>query len=262
MFEHRELAERHTFLEQELEMAARVQQSLFPAGLPQIEGFRFDSFYRPCHAMGGDYYDFSLRPERLVLLISDVSGHGVQAALASLLLKAIFHDAALRAQDPAELLHQMNTRLHRFLPEGMFAAGIVVWLDRLTARLRLGSAGLPCPFVLCPSEQRLDEVPLAGFPLGIFGADGPICFDVKEVKLVPGDVLLIASDGLGETCGKDDEFFQDRQLRLALTELLGSDGGQVIEGLVERAQLFCEGKPQRDDVSLIAITRVDSANIR
>jgi serine phosphatase RsbU (regulator of sigma subunit) len=256
--EHRNLAERHTSLERELEMAARVQQSLFPVEPPQIKGFQFSSFYRPCHAMGGDYYDFSLRPERLALLVSDVSGHGVQAALASMLLKAIFHDAAMRSQDPVELLQQMNVRLHRFLPEGMFAAAIVVWLDRVTETLHLGSAGLPCPFVLCPSEQRLDEVPLAGFPLGIFGADGPSCFDVQEVKMAPRDVLLIASDGLSETCGKNDEFFQDRELRLALVELLGKDGDQVIQGLVERAQVFCEGRPQQDDISLIAITRAST----
>jgi sigma-B regulation protein RsbU (phosphoserine phosphatase) len=173
-----------------------------------------------------------------------------------MLLKAIFHDAAMRARGPGDLLEQMNARLHSFLPEGMFAAAIVVWLDLLTGTLRLGSAGLPCPFILCPSEQRLDEIPLSGFPLGIFGDGGPACFDVKEVSLIPGDVLLMASDGLGEICGRDDEFFQDRQLRPALTELLGRDGSQIIESLVERAQLFCEGRPQPDDVSLIAITRV------
>jgi serine phosphatase RsbU (regulator of sigma subunit) len=253
--EHRNLAERHTSLERELEMAARVQQSLFPAEPPQIEGFQFSSFYRPCRAIGGDYYDFFMRPERLVFLVSDVSGHGVQAALASMLLKAIFHDAEVRAQDPAELLRQMNTQLHRFLPEGMFAAAIVVWLDRLAERLYLGSAGLPRPFVLCSSERRLDEIPLTGLPLGIFGAGGPGCFDVKEVKMSPQDVLLITSDGLSETSGRDDELFEDRELRLSLLELLGKDGGQVIQGLVERAHVFSGGRPQRDDLSLIAITR-------
>jgi phosphoserine phosphatase RsbU/P len=253
--EHRNLAERHTSLERELEMAARVQQSLFPAEPPRIEGFQFSSFYRPCRAIGGDYYDFSLRPERLVLLVSDVSGHGVQAALASMLLKAIFHDAEMRAEDPDDLLRQMNIQLHRFLPEGMFAAAIVVWLDRVSGKLYLGSAGLPRPFVLCSSEQRLDEIPLTGFPLGIFGVGGPSCFDVKEVEMSPRDVLMITSDGLTETSGKDDELFQDRELRSTLLELLGKDGGQVIERLVERAHAFSAGRPQRDDLSLIAITR-------
>jgi serine phosphatase RsbU (regulator of sigma subunit) len=256
--EHRQLAERHTFLEQELEMAARVQQSLFPIDFPAIEGFRFHSFYQPCRAIGGDYYDFSLGAERAVLLVSDVSGHGIQAALASMLLKAIFHETAVRAQGPAELLEHMNMRLHRFLPEGMFAAALVAWLDLTIGRLQLGSAGLPCPFVLRSSECRLDEIPLGGFPLGIFGTCDPACFDVKEVRLVPGDVLLIASDGLSDICGKNDECFQDRTLKMALTELLGKDGSQVIEGLVERARAFSEGRQQQDDVSLIAITRVEA----
>ncbi len=256
LLEHRQLAERHTFLEQELEMAARVQQSLFPLHFPAIEGFRFGSFYQPCHAIGGDYYDFSVGAERAVVLVSDVSGHGIQAALASMLLKAIFHETAVRVQGPAELLEQMNLRLHRFLPEGMFAAALLAWFDLTSGRLQVGSAGLPSPFVLRSSEQRLDEVPLGGFPLGIFGTCDPACFDVKEVRLVSGDVLLIASDGLSDICGNNDESFQDRHLKVALRELLGRDGGQVIEGLMERARLFSEGRQQQDDVSLVTITRV------
>jgi phosphoserine phosphatase RsbU/P len=78
---------------------------------------------------------------------------------------------------------------------------------------------------------------------------------VKEVEMSPRDVLMITSDGLTETSGKDDELFQDRELRSTLLELLGKDGGQVIERLVERAHAFSAGRPQRDDLSLIAITR-------
>jgi len=256
--DHKELAERHSFLEKELEMAARIQQSLFPAEFPSVEGFRFSSFYRACRTLGGDYYDIAMNDSQAVLLVSDVSGHGIQAALVSMLLKAIFHDASARATGPTELLTQMNLRLHRFLPESMFAAALVVWLDRRTARLQLASAGLPCPFVLRSSKQRLDEVLIGGIPLGMFGPDGPICFDMNEIILAPGDILLMASDGLGEISANDDEFFQDKQLKLALRELLGRDASQVIQGLFEQAGTFGGGRPLQDDVSLIAVTRVTS----
>jgi serine phosphatase RsbU (regulator of sigma subunit) len=256
--DHKELAERHSFLEKELEMAAHVQQSLFPTEFPSVEGFRFSSFYRACRTLGGDYYDIALNNRQAVLLVSDVSGHGIQAALVSMLLKAIFHDAAARATDPTELLTQMNLRLYRFLPENMFAAAIVVWLEQRTARLRLASAGLPRPFVLRPSKQRLDEIPVCGIPLGMFGSDGPVCFDTNEVNLAPGDTLLMTSDGLGEISANDDEFFQDKQLKLALRELLDRDPNQVIQGLFERAGTFGGGRPLQDDVSLIAVTRVTS----
>lgn len=254
LWEHKELTERHGYLEREMEMAARVQQSLLPSRFPELEGFHIHSLYRPCHLVGGDYYDFAICQRRVIILVSDVSGHGVQAALTSMLLKASFQDAAAKVSEPRELLAQMNSTLHRFLPAGMFVAAAFLWLDRQRRRILIANAGLPRPFLLGRSEQRIDEIPLTGIPLGMFEAGDPGGYDVREFELAPGDVLLVSTDGLGEIRRREDELFQDCQLRQALAELSGRNGSELIAGLMDQASRFSPNQPLTDDVTMLAVT--------
>ncbi len=253
--EHSELSDRHRFLEREVEMAARVQRSLLPDGFPRLEGFDFSNEYRPCVALGGDFYDFRVRSSGVTVLVSDVIGHGLQAALTTMLLKGIFQESAASAEEPVALLTDMNARLHRVMPDGMYAAGSVIFLKPGDSQVHVANAGLPYPFVLRSSEKRLDEIALAGPPLGLFGEGRLVQYEARSLELSPRDVLLVGSDGLGSITGKDDELFEDHQLRQVLAELAGLDGNQVIESLMEKALAFGNGQPLPDDVNLLAITR-------
>ncbi|MCP5120220.1 MAG: serine/threonine-protein phosphatase, partial [bacterium] len=194
--EHRDLQERHGSLERELEMAARVHRSLLPDAMPDVDGFGFSAFYQPSREIGGDYYGLQSFPEWSALLLADVSGHGIQAALTSLLLKAIFEEACGQCGSAKELVEEMNLRLHRFLPSSMFVAATVAWFGGRAGCVQLVNAGLPFPFVLRAGRDRVDEIPVQGMPMGIFPSNGPASFDTTEVELAPGDVLLLASDGL------------------------------------------------------------------
>jgi len=253
--QHDELTDRQQRLEQDLEMAARVQRSLLPERFPEIPGLRIDSFYRPCEAIGGDYFDFLRRDGQTWILVSDVSGHGIQAALASMLMKAIFQDSGTSAEDPAQLLTEMNARLKRFLPEGIYAAAAVLCVDDQDARVGFVNAGLPFPFVLRRGLRRLDEVPLPGFPLGMFSGIGLESYEVRPLEMMPGDVLVVASDGLRETQAESGELFGDRQLCQTLNELNGTEGTGLIANLIERADRFSGGRTPADDVVIVALTR-------
>lgn len=255
--EHRDLAERHSALERELEMAARVQRSLLPESMPEFNGLRFTGFYQPCHEIGGDYYGICARDDQATLLVADVSGHGIQAALTSMLMKAIFEEVERNAEAPADLVERMNEALHRFLPSGMYACGTLARMDAEPGRIRLVNAGLPHPFVLRARERRLDQIPIAGMPLGIFGPGGPASFDSTEIELAPGDVLLLTSDGIGDVqrAGAPDELFQDRRMKEVLESLAGRSGEEVIEKLISEAREFSGGGPIPDDISMVAVTR-------
>jgi len=253
--EHQQLAERHGTLEHELEMAGKVQQSLLPERLPEIAGFRFDACYRPCRLLGGDFYDFSVAGEKTVLLVADVSGHGAQAALTSMLLKASFQDAAA-AQAPCEILARMNEALHKSLPAGMFVAASCLCLEAGQPAVRLSSAGLPYPFVIRGGGTRLDEIPSQGLPLGLFAGPGLTPYETSDVRLEAGDVMLVASDGLGDVRDGAGVLFQESRLRPSLTELSGLRAGRLLEQLVERATAFGGGQPLLDDITLVAVSRL------
>ncbi len=259
--EHTDLTDKHRGLEREMEMAANVQRSLLPENFPEVDGFEISTFYRPSDAVGGDYYDVHQNDGGATWLISDVSGHGVQAALTSMLLKAIFHQSAANFQDPRELLSKMNSELHQFLPGGMYAAATVFQIEAGRPAVQVANAGLPYPMLLSAnSEKKVREIPLAGLPLGLFPVGTPDHYDARELELTSGEVLLVSSDGLGEIRrqgeeGKDN-FFQDGPLVAALGDLSGSGGRQVVEGVVEKGLAYGGDHGVLDDVTVVAVERV------
>ncbi|MEW5975666.1 MAG: SpoIIE family protein phosphatase [Acidobacteriota bacterium] len=255
LLDHRRLEERHDQLQNELRMAADVQRGLFPNRLPERDGFRFSTFYQPCRAIGGDYYDFLERERDTVLLLADVSGHGIQAALTGLFVKSVFQEAAQDCRDADQLLREMNGKLHRYLPEEMFVAAAVITIDYDTAGVQLVNAGLPFPFLLSASSNRLDEVPVAGVPLGLFGSEGPFSCESRELSLTPGDVLLVSTDGLGDLQNRGSDFFHETGLRSCLAGLPGLEGGEVIARLTQEAAQFREGTDSPDDITLLTVTR-------
>ena len=227
-------------------MAANVQRSLLPDRFPELDDFSFSAFYEPCEAVGGDFHDVVTHEDRTVVLIADVIGHGIQAALSTMLLKGLFQEGAARSSSPVELLAEMSERLSRVLPDGMYTAASVFVLEHGSPEIQFSNAGLPYPFVL-RKEGRLDEIVLGGSPLGLF--PGSLSsYEARTLELAPGDVLLGGSDGLGSIHNGNEEFFKDRALRETLGELAGRDGKSVIEEAVKRARAFGGDRPLPDDV--------------
>jgi serine phosphatase RsbU (regulator of sigma subunit) len=249
---HTRLSNRHDSIERELERAAAVQRGLLPAHLPERDGFAFAARFQPSRWLGGDFYDAFNTASHLVFLLADVSGHGAHAALTSMLLKAVFHECVRLAEGPEHLLEEMNVRLYQFLPREMFACAASVWIGADGARLSNG--GLPYPFVL-RAAGGLDELPVAGLPLGMFADSEMRPYDSCELDLDSGDTLLLASDGLGDARDAEGRFFQEQCLRVALEKRRGQPPGQLVEGLLADAAEFREGDIWPDDVSLIAIRR-------
>ena len=141
--QHGELEAKHRSIERELEMAARIQRSLLPERFPELSGFRFAKLYEPCEALGGDFFDVIGKDDGAVLLVSDVIGHGVQAALTTMLLKGVFQESAARIDEPTELLAEMNRRLHAVLPTGMYAAAAVFYLSSGSDHIAYANAAFP-----------------------------------------------------------------------------------------------------------------------
>ncbi|HSF16966.1 MAG TPA: PP2C family protein-serine/threonine phosphatase [Vicinamibacteria bacterium] len=252
---HQDLVQRYRLMKKGLDRAARVQQSLLPARAPAVAGYDFAYLYRPCEDVGGDFYDYVESEDGLILIISDVIGHGFEAALTTMLMKELFQEVAAPTAEPVDVLKAMNGRLHRALPEGMFAAAAIVKLAEDLPEVQYANAGLPYPFVIRSSDRRVQEVELAGFPLVLFDGDAAPSYEARSLSLTPEDVLLVGSDGIHAVAGTAGDSFDDDRLTRLFDELMGRSGIEILDGLLEE---FCidDGEPLPDDVNLLAITRV------
>jgi sigma-B regulation protein RsbU (phosphoserine phosphatase) len=226
---------------------------MLPRGFPDIEGYRFANLYQPSAEIGGDFFDLAPIEGGVVLLVSDVIGHGVQAALSTMLLKGVFREAVSFNDDPVALLEDMNRRLHAVLPTGMYAAAAAFVIRGGSEEIAFANAGLPYPFVL-RKAGRLDEIVLSGPPLGLFKSD-VIPFESRTIVAGSGDVLLVGSDGIGSIDNGEGALFEDQELRSVLARLAGHDGETVIRETMKRALAFGNEAPLPDDVNLVAVTR-------
>ena len=246
---------RHLSSREQLDRAARVQRSLLPNIEGLLGGYRLASAYYPCESLAGDFYDIFRDAGRVMLIVADVMGHGAEAALITMLVKAVFQETARHIDETNALLTEMNERLFGLIPVGSFAAATVVRLDPDKSRIEISNAGLPYPFVLRASTRSVHKVRLRGVPLGLNLSSGYQGYDVLRVKLAPDDVLLVTSDGICSIRGDDGRSFEDRRLGLALTRLTGVAGEKVIDSLVAEALEFSHGRPFPDDINLVAVCR-------
>ncbi len=239
----------------ELERAARVQRSLLPDVSGPVGPFGLTSLYLPCEILGGDLFDLAWRRDCAVLLVADVMGHGVEAALIAMLVKAAFQQAAEATGEPGDLLVHMNARLRRMLPPRVYVAAAVARLELDGPGIRLANAGLPHPFLLHARERKVEELRLDGRPLGLLGGPAGATPRVLRLTLDAGDVLLLSSDGIGCIEGACGHCFEDCRLRPVLAEVAGRAGRDVVDRLAAQAVEFGRGRPLPDDVNLVAVSR-------
>ncbi|MEA2564484.1 MAG: phosphoserine phosphatase RsbU/P [Acidobacteriota bacterium] len=240
-FAHRVFANetRLAAISQELETARRIQSSLLPRRMPEVRGLAVAARYLPMADVGGDLYDFlAADPERLGILVSDVSGHGVPAALIASMVKVALAAQAGHASDPAAVLAGMNRILHGNLERG-FVTAAYIYIDGDTATY--SSAGHPPVLVL--REGQVEELRQESLPLGRFRQAE---YRNGELRLSPGDRLLLYTDGVTEALSPAGEPFGDERLRdLAASspdELLGR-----LAGWTGRQP----GEPLDDDVTIV-----------
>jgi sigma-B regulation protein RsbU (phosphoserine phosphatase) len=234
----------------ELDLAREIQQSILPRALPETAGLRVAARYLPMSEIGGDFYDFDTqRPNRLGVLIADVTGHGVPAALVAAMVKIAFAAESGRLDDPGLVLTNMNRTLC-----GKFAGAYVTAccgvIDGLNRTLRYSSAGHPAP-LLRRSDGRVEQLGQHGLLLAF---DAAARYATAEVALNVGDRLVFFSDGLVEACNAGDEFFGGARLEQLLAA--GTDGtpGQFVEQLFwELRRWIGLDTPLQDDVTVVVL---------
>ncbi len=248
---HRHALEKER-LERELDLAADIQRRLLPAELPDTRGFEILGWNRPARHVGGDYYDiYALEPGKLVVVVADVAGKGMPAAL----LVSTLHSALRLLQDHQPLGAEMVARLNRHVVESSgpnkFITLLVGEIDLVNGRLSYVNAGHN-PALLLRAGGSLEQLAPGGLPLGLFA---PAIYSVQEVGLDPGDLLCLFSDGITECESPAGEEWGVTHLGELLHSLAAAPLPEVMRRLERAVTTFAAGAPQGDDQTVVLVRR-------
>jgi serine phosphatase RsbU (regulator of sigma subunit) len=230
-------SERQGALEQEFRSAQELQQVLIPETLPSLEGYAVTSAYRPAQQVGGDFFQLITQPDgSAMLVLGDVSGKGLKAAMTVSLIVGTIRTVADTVDDPAEVLFVLNRRLHGRLKDG-FVTCVALHLDA-EGECILANAGHPSPFL------NKEELSLPGaLPLGL---DLDVHYENVRLQLTVGDRLSLYTDGLLEARNPAGDLFSFERLKA----LIGTqpDAKQATDAAVAFGQ--------DDDITVMTITRL------
>ena len=245
--EHMQLAFER--LSAEVQIAREIQTALLPKAVQAPPGWEVEAFYQPAADIGGDFYDIIYLPDgRRGLLIGDVTGHGVGAALLMAATMGTLRAEAPRSVSPGEVLRRANEKLCEEIPEKSFVTCLYAILEPSSGRLIFANAGHPVPYIL--TNGVVVEAKARGMPLGIMPESQ---YEEKELTLGAGDRVLFYTDGITEA-SKDGQMFGCPRLKLLVGEGLG--GRLLIRSLMQRLQQFTAPElAQEDDITILTLGR-------
>jgi len=238
-------------IETELEMARRIQSSILPARVPELEDLRIAASYHPMTAVAGDFYQFARSDNHhLGILVADVCGHGIPAALISSMIKIAMQPVAVYADDPGQVLGSLNCILSSEAP-GQFASAAYVWIDTKNRSALYSAAGHPP--LLCWRNKRGEMQRIESNGL-LFGVKPDCEYPVRKVPLEPSDRFLLYTDGVTETENAAGEAFGDRQLERVVRNNRLQPASELSRQVLSELQKWRPAAMnQQDDITLIVV---------
>jgi sigma-B regulation protein RsbU (phosphoserine phosphatase) len=237
-------------VERELQMARDIQQSLLPKENPQIQGAHIAGLSYPAREVGGDYYDFiHLGPERLGVVIVDVSGKGVPASLLMSNIQATLRVQAVTSHSPGHCITEANTALHKSTAADKYATLFYGILDMKERTFTSTNAGHNAPMLMSHGAccRRLET---GGIVLGMLP---DIPYQEEKTQLNSGDLLVMFSDGITEAMNDQEEEFGEERLMSLMEDHGQLSPEDLLEKIVTEAKAFTGGTQQQDDMTLVAI---------
>jgi len=247
----REDAIQKRIMDEELKTASAIQRRLLPAPPTGVIGYTFAGMNRPCRTISGDYYDFVVRPDgRVYFVIADVSGKGVTAGLLMAGLQASFRIFTRNDPKPAELMMQLNVALKDNLPQSKFVTLFLGRLDTRSGVVEYANAGHAPPLWI--RRDGVVELVETDVLLGVVTrAD----FRDQRLELVPGDALVLFTDGISEAENPEGEELTSMRFAPRLAKLHRSTAEHVANDLEDAVLAHMGDAPLADDVTIVVVSR-------
>jgi len=236
----------------EMEIAKQIQLSLLPATPPHLSGVRFACRCIPAAHVGGDYYDFFLHGGAVVdIVIADVSGHSVGAALIMAETRSVLRAEASAASSAGTILSKLNGILYEDLTAAeLFITMFYAKYDSTSRRLFYANAGHNPPLVFPSKEGKCTGLDAEGLILGV---KSEMTFEEKYIQLQQGDVVLFYTDGITEACNESGELFGADRLCNLLAAHYDDTPDEAIERVLKEMSAYSGSSPQVDDISMVVM---------
>jgi sigma-B regulation protein RsbU (phosphoserine phosphatase) len=248
-----EKEERLQEINSDLELARMVQQSLLPSDFSKTPGLKIAAFYRPQSAIGGDLYDVSaIDGNKTSILMFDVSGHGIAAALYGARALAEFTRCIRMGMNPESVLGQVHKELVKFSQDNRYLTAFLAFYDRSLGQFTFSRAGHPPAIVLRHGTGAIERLSTRGSYLGMnIGKKNAPVFEEKSITVQPGDRIVVFTDGVIECLSGAEEKFGSHRLESALAETREQTVESVVAEVVSRLEKFTGTELFNDDVTLI-----------
>ena len=247
-----ETAMRQQALERDLELAQAVQRGFLPEQPPNVSGYHFFDFYRAANQVGGDYYDYIAMPDgRVAVVVADVVGHGIAAALMMVKLSAEVRIALASNAQPADVVTKVNTVLARESLSDRFVTLVLVVIDPGSHEAIVVNAGHMLPIVR-RADGSIEEIgdDEVGLPLAI---DDSFEYEQCSTQLELGNLMALYTDGINEAMDPQGELYGVERIRdqIGNSDQVSTLGPRVIADV----QQFVGEQPQNDDMCLVCVGR-------
>lgn len=241
-------------LEREMQLAREIQKTFLPERMPSLNGWDLDIRWYPARQVGGDFYDvFELEDAQLGLVIADVADKGMPAALFMTLVRTLIRAAIKEELSPASVLARVNDLLVPDARQGMFVTVFYAVISLETGMLRFANAGHNPPLLRRSSTGEFEELTRSGMALGVIEG---IELIERQIQLERNDLLVFYTDGLTEAFSPQEELYGVERLRETLQAIdVSDDASTVIRKIEASVNLFVQGLPRSDDLTLAVLIR-------
>ncbi len=241
-------------LDHELAIGRQIQMALVPWRFPNVTGWEFAAAYEPALEVGGDLYDaFSVRgePGLLGLLVADVTGKGIPAALMMADVRALLHAATDSSPGPADALARVNRILIDERATALMVTAVLLVVDTETGVVRYSGAGHE-PALVARATGEIEPFEACGVILGLSGRSE---FLEQEARLLPGDALVLYTDGITDARDRDRRFYGEERLRSMVLGACGQSAEAMVRTITDDVHAFRGDADPFDDLTLLVVER-------
>jgi len=250
---------RREIIERELSIAQSIQESFLPKPIKKFHKLQIASRMKAAKHVGGDLYDLQkLDENKFGILIGDVSGKGVPAALVMARAMTIFRMLVKTTQEPGQLYHELNMEMAKDMKAGMFVTSTYIVYDATNCSIKIASAGHSATLVYRSQTGEIEQyIPKDGMPLGLLS---DVEYSQEETVLNEGDKVILYTDGISEAMNLKREEFGEKRLYSAIKTNSNASPEAIVEAINAQINVFAGKAPQHDDCTLIILNQSDCQN--